>query len=61
MQSSLQFSWLAVAILAALVTAGNYLVNRRQGMRQKENVHETEMWGLGFIIYALLDYFIVVL
>ena len=61
MQSTILFSWLAVFILATLVVGGNYLVNRRQGMRDKENLKETRMWGAGFIVYAVLDYFILIL
>ena len=56
-----QFSWFVVLLLAGLVVAGNYLVNRRQGMRVSENMRETRMWGVGFLIYAVVDYFLLVL
>ena len=59
--SSTLYSWLIVLAMALVVIAGNYVINRRQGMRQSENLRETRMWGLGFIVYAVLDYFILVL
>lgn len=59
--SSLQYSWIFVLIMALLVIGGNYLINRRQGMRENENLRETRMWGAGFVVYAILDYLILTL
>lgn len=46
---------LMVLILAVAVPIGNYLINQKQGMRSSDNVRESKMWGVGFIIYAAFD------
>lgn len=61
MNPSFQLSLpLVLAILCVLMT-GNYFINRQQGVSTRDNLRETRMWGVGFIIYALLDYLILIL
>ena len=50
-----------VLLLAGVVALGNFFINRKQGMRPGDNIRETRMWGVGFIIYAALDYLILTL
>lgn len=46
---------LIVAAVAAAVPAGNYMINKKLGMTTIENMRESKMWGVGFVIYAILD------
>jgi hypothetical protein len=46
-----------LTILFVFVT-GIYLSNRSEGILSNETVKEALLWGGGFIIYAIFDYFI---
>jgi len=61
MNTSLQLSLpIVFAMLCALV-AGNYMVNSKQGMSSRDNLRDTQMWGVGFFIYAMFDFLILML
>jgi hypothetical protein len=61
MDTSLQLSLLIVLAVLCVLVAGNFMINRAQGMSANENWRETKMWGGGFIIYAALDYLILMI
>ena len=61
MDTPFQISLPIVLVMAGVLVAGNYVINRKQGMCSSDNFRETKMWGVGFIIYAALDYFILML
>lgn len=56
MNASFQYALPIILILACAVPAGNYLINQKQGLPHSENIRESRKWGIGFIVYALLDY-----
>lgn len=58
MSAPLQVSLLiGLAVLGVLVT-GSYISKRGQGMCLNDTLREVLLWGGGFIVYAVLDYFI---
>ena len=58
MNTSLQLSLPIVLATVCVLVTGNYMINRKQGMCSKDNLQETQVWGIGFIIYAVFDYLI---
>ena len=61
MNTLLQLSLFIVLAMLVVLVAGNYMINRREGIRSSENLRETKMWGVSFFIYAIFDYFLLML
>jgi uncharacterized membrane protein YphA (DoxX/SURF4 family) len=53
----LPFVAIVLAMLGVFAT-GIYLSCRSEGVYQNDNLREALLWGGGFIIYAIFDYFI---
>jgi len=51
------FMFTLAAMICGLM-AGIYAVCRNQGMYSSDTLREVAIWGFGFIIYAVFDYFI---
>jgi len=47
-----------VLAIVSLVVAGIYWSCRGQGICSNEYIREAVIWGGGFLIYAVLDYYI---
>jgi hypothetical protein len=61
MNTSLQLALPIVLALLCVLIAGNYMINRKQGICSSDNLRETQMWGSGFFIYAVFDYLLLML
>ena len=51
------FMFMVLAMLSVLA-AGVFISSRSNGTFLKEEPREVLLWGGGFIVYAILDYFI---
>ncbi len=58
MTSTFQLSFCIVLAMVCVLVTGSYMMNRGQGICSNDTLREALMWGGGFIIYAMFDYFI---
>lgn len=61
MNASFQLALPIVLALLCLVVTGNYMINQKHGMCPSHNLNDTKMWGVSFFIYAVFDYFLLLL
>lgn len=61
MNSSFQISSALVLVMLCVLMTGNYFINRHQGIDSSDNLRETKLWGIGFVVYAVFDYLILML
>lgn len=60
MNASFKLGILIVLVTWCVFVAGNYLTNMVEEIPPEKNMRETQMWGAGFIVYAALDYLILI-
>lgn len=60
MNTSFQSAILIVLVTLCVFVSGNYITNMVEEMPAEKNWRETQMWGAGFVIYAVLDYLVLI-